>query len=150
MAREAAAKALAADDTLAEAHASMGLVRMWFDWDWKEAEREYLRAIELKPARRFLTCTTTAAGADRQIRRGGGADSRRAGVDPLSVPNNMYLAGVFHYRRDYDRSLEHCRRRSTWTLTTSRRMWCGAKLRTEAHVPRGHCRDGKSARAVGK
>ena len=34
---------------LAEAHASMGVIRMWFEWDWKEAEREFLRAIELKP-----------------------------------------------------------------------------------------------------
>ena len=31
-------------------------------------------------------------------------------VDPLSVPSNMYLAGVFHYRREYDRSLEQCHR----------------------------------------
>jgi serine/threonine-protein kinase len=111
MAREAAAKALAADDTLAEAHASMGLVRMWFDWDWKEAEREYLRAIELKPGQALphvhynllLVQTGRFEEAEEQIRAA-------LAVDPLSVPNNMYLAGVFHYRRDYDRSLEHCRR----------------------------------------
>jgi tetratricopeptide (TPR) repeat protein len=30
--------------------------------------------------------------------------------DPLSVPATMYLAGVFHYRRDFDRSLEQARR----------------------------------------
>jgi len=48
-AKEAVSKALAADETLPEAHASMGVIRMWSEWDWKEAEREYLRAIELNP-----------------------------------------------------------------------------------------------------
>ena len=46
-AKDAAKKALAADDSLAEAHASMGIIRMWYEWNWKEAEREFLRAIEL-------------------------------------------------------------------------------------------------------
>jgi serine/threonine-protein kinase len=111
MASEAAAKALAADDTLAEAHASMGLIRMWFDWNWKEAEREYLRAIELQPGQPLphvqynllLLQTGRFEEAEEQIRAA-------LAVDPLSVPNNMYLAGVFHYRREYDRSLEQCRR----------------------------------------
>ena len=110
-AKQAAAQALAADDTLAEAHASMGMIRMWFDWDWKEAEREYLRAIELKPGQALphvqynllLVQSGRLVEAEEQIRAA-------LAVDPLSVPNNMYLAGVFHYRREYDRSLEQCSR----------------------------------------
>ena len=110
-AKAAVTNALAADDTLAEAHASMGLIRMWFDWDWKEAEREYLRAIELKPGNALprvqynllLVQTGRFEEAEQQIRTA-------LAVDPLSVPSNMYLAGVFHYRREYDRSLEQCHR----------------------------------------
>ncbi|MGB8887198.1 MAG: protein kinase [Candidatus Korobacteraceae bacterium] len=110
-AKEAVANALAADDSLAEAHASMGQIRMWFDWDWKEAEREYLRAIELKPGQPLphvqynllLVQTGRFEEAEEQIRAA-------LVSDPLSVPNNVYLAGVFHYRREYDRSLEYCRR----------------------------------------
>ena len=48
-AREAARKALELDDTLAEAHTDMGTIHFWYDYDWNAAEREFRRAIELKP-----------------------------------------------------------------------------------------------------
>jgi TolB-like protein/Tfp pilus assembly protein PilF len=48
-ARQATEKALELDPSLAEAHASMGIVLMVFDWDFSAAEREFLRAIELNP-----------------------------------------------------------------------------------------------------
>ena len=46
-AREAAEKALALDDGLAEAHTSLALVKEAFDWDWAAAEHEYRRALDL-------------------------------------------------------------------------------------------------------
>ena len=49
-ARAAALKALELDETLAEAHASLGSVALAYDWDWKTAEREFQRAIELSPS----------------------------------------------------------------------------------------------------
>ena len=42
-------KALAYDNTNAEAHAMLGLIRSIFHWDWSGAEQELKRAIELKP-----------------------------------------------------------------------------------------------------
>src|SRR5262249_160824 len=48
LARRHALKALALDDQLAEAHASLGLVGVG-TWDWTTAEKEYKRAIELNP-----------------------------------------------------------------------------------------------------
>ena len=45
----AAAKAVALDDASAEAHASLGFALLRHGWDWRGAEREYLRAIELNP-----------------------------------------------------------------------------------------------------
>jgi len=47
-AKQAAKKAIALDDKLAEAHASLGLV-LWYEGDLEGAEKEYLRAIELNP-----------------------------------------------------------------------------------------------------
>ena len=110
-AKLAAMKALQADESLAEAHASMGVIRMWYEWDWKEAEREFLRAIELKPGQPIphvhynllLVQNGRSEEAEEQIRAA-------LASDPLSVPANVYLAGVFHYRRDYDKSLEQARR----------------------------------------
>lgn len=48
-AKAAAEKAVALDPALADAHASLGLVHMFLDRDFAAAEREYRRAIELKP-----------------------------------------------------------------------------------------------------
>src|SRR4029453_3777761 len=48
-AKAAAVKALAIDDTLAEAHAALALVNLRYDWDWSATEREIKRAIALNP-----------------------------------------------------------------------------------------------------
>lgn len=49
-AKAAALKALEIDETLAEAHTWLGLVKLGFDWDWAGAEHELTRAIELNPS----------------------------------------------------------------------------------------------------
>ncbi len=110
-AKEAVSLALKADESLAEAHASMGVIRMWYEWDWKEAEREFLRAIELKPGlplphvqyNLLLVQNGRSQEAEEQIRLA-------LANDPLSVPATCYLAGVYHYRRNYDCSLAQARR----------------------------------------
>jgi TolB-like protein/Tfp pilus assembly protein PilF len=48
-ARAAAAKALQLDDSLAEAHTSLGMIKLSYDWDWAGAEHEFKRAMELNP-----------------------------------------------------------------------------------------------------
>jgi serine/threonine protein kinase/Flp pilus assembly protein TadD len=110
-AKAAAERALQTDDTLAEAHASMGTIRMWYEWNWEEAEREFKRAIDLNPGDPYahiqynllLLQNGRFVEAEREV---------RAALlsDPLSVRANSYLAGVFHYRREYDRSLKQCHR----------------------------------------
>jgi TolB-like protein/tetratricopeptide (TPR) repeat protein len=49
-AREAALRALSLDGTLAEGHASLGMIRFWYDWDWAAADAAYLRSLELNPS----------------------------------------------------------------------------------------------------
>ena len=48
-AETAAKTSLALDPTQAEGHFVLGFVRFWYDWRWAEAEREFVRAIELNP-----------------------------------------------------------------------------------------------------
>lgn len=48
-AKAAALRALEIDETLAEAHSALGAVALWYEWDWKAAEKHYLRALELDP-----------------------------------------------------------------------------------------------------
>lgn len=47
--REAALKALQLDPNLAEPHASLAMVSFSYDWDWKTAEQEFKRALDLNP-----------------------------------------------------------------------------------------------------
>jgi eukaryotic-like serine/threonine-protein kinase len=49
-ARQAAEKALEIDASLSEAHASMALILLIFEWNFAEAERQFRRAIDLNPA----------------------------------------------------------------------------------------------------
>lgn len=110
-AKEAAERALAIDDTLAEAHASMGTIHMWYEWNWSAAEQDFRRAIDLNPGHpnahvqyNLLFLQTGRFGeAEREIRTA-------LATDPLSIRINSYLAGLFHYRGEYDRSLEQCGR----------------------------------------
>ena len=85
-AKEAALKAIELDETLSEAHVSLGLIKTMFDWDWEGAEREFKQAIELNPnyaaAYSGYAYYFTALGRlDEAI-----AECRRAvELDPLSV-----------------------------------------------------------------
>jgi tetratricopeptide (TPR) repeat protein len=50
-AQAAALRALELDDSLAEVHYVLGILRTWHngEWNWKEAERSFLRALEINP-----------------------------------------------------------------------------------------------------
>lgn len=49
LARAAVERALALDESLAEAHSMMGLIRLWYDWDWQAADEATQRGLALAP-----------------------------------------------------------------------------------------------------
>jgi serine/threonine-protein kinase len=49
LAQSAVAKALFIDDNLAEAHTTLGHLKLYYYWDWKDAERQFKRAIDIQP-----------------------------------------------------------------------------------------------------
>ena len=57
-ARAAAIRALEIDETLAEAHASLGLVKLYYEWDFAEAETSSSAQSSSNLVRRFLTSAT--------------------------------------------------------------------------------------------
>jgi tetratricopeptide (TPR) repeat protein len=77
-AKAAAVAAVAFDEELAEGHASLGFIRAYWDLDWPAAEREFQRAIELKPddwvGRYWYALVLTSLGrfqdSERQIAYG--------------------------------------------------------------------------------
>jgi DNA-binding winged helix-turn-helix (wHTH) protein/TolB-like protein/Flp pilus assembly protein TadD len=106
-AREAALEAVALDDALAEAHASLAFVRMYFDWNWAEAERGFKRALQLNPncapARDkyviLLRTTGRAAEAIDMMKRAQKAD-------PLSLTTNATLGSALCVAREFDEAIE--------------------------------------------
>jgi TolB-like protein len=53
-AKAAAVEALGIDDTLAEAHASLSIIKLFIEWDWTSYQRESKRAIALNPNTRSI------------------------------------------------------------------------------------------------
>jgi tetratricopeptide (TPR) repeat protein len=100
-------KALEIDDTLAEAHASAGLLAMNFDWDWALAEREFRRAIALNPNYATAHQWYGEFLADMGRADEGISEIKRAReLDPLSVIINSDVAKVFLLTRHYDEAVE--------------------------------------------
>ena len=106
-AKAAATRALELDETLAEAHASLGRVLATYDWDWLGAEKEYKRAIELNP--RYATAHQWYGGYLAVMGRSDEAIAERkraVELEPLSPIINFELGLAFYYARDYDHAIE--------------------------------------------
>jgi serine/threonine protein kinase/Tfp pilus assembly protein PilF len=105
-AKAAAMRALELDDGLAEAWASLGAVRWWFDWDWSGAEEAYRRAIELNPNYAtahdgygmMLSARARHDEAIAQIRKA-------ADLDPLSLIIAVHAGWPHYFARDYDAAI---------------------------------------------
>jgi TolB-like protein/DNA-binding winged helix-turn-helix (wHTH) protein/tetratricopeptide (TPR) repeat protein len=96
LARAAALKAIDGDDARAEAYVSLGRIAFSYEWDWAGTEREFKRAIALKPdfvpAHHWYSHFLISQGRfDESL-----AESLRAlALDPLDVAMNFHLG--FHY-----------------------------------------------------
>jgi len=82
----AARGALRLNDSLAEAHAAMGAILLWMEWDWEGAETSLRRAIALNPsyvhAHRWYAVFLCAQGRHAES----AAEMQKArNVDPLSA-----------------------------------------------------------------
>jgi tetratricopeptide (TPR) repeat protein len=110
-AREAALKAMALDDTLAEARHSMAMIKWWGDWDWPGAEREFRRALELNPNAAW----TYMYYADFLMRLKRFDESlavarRGHDLDPLSAPGNDVLCKALFYLGRCGQAVEQMRK----------------------------------------
>jgi len=110
-AREAAKRALAIDETLADAHTSMATVLHWYDWDWAAAEKEYQRAVELNPndprTRQYNAWFLVETGrVDEAI-----AEAKKAQqLDPLSPEVNAFVGQVLILARRNEQAVEQLRK----------------------------------------
>ena len=102
-AMEAARKALTLDNTLAEAYPALALVKVYSQWDWKGAESDFKRAIELKPSYATAYHWYSILLRDRSRFDESVSMARRAlELDPLSLIVNANLGDVYYFARRYD------------------------------------------------
>jgi tetratricopeptide (TPR) repeat protein len=110
-AKEYARKALALDETVPSAHASLAWSLFIYDWDWEGAEREFRRAIELNPRYAsahqwfaFLLCSRGQHDAAL-------LEAHTAlELDPASVSIRRAVGWMYHYARRYETAHDYLAR----------------------------------------
>lgn len=105
-AKAAATKALEIDDRLAEAYVSLGYIRFLYDWNWKQSDREFKRAIEIQPTYAPIFIRRVMLwNAQGQIERAI-ADAEQAKLlDPLAPNGRLALGFTRYFARQYDRAI---------------------------------------------
>src|SRR5262249_6171787 len=109
-AKAAALKAVELDDSLAEAHTSLGSAKE-SEWDWTGAEKEYKKAIELNPnyatAHHWYSGLLAALGKQDEAL----AEAKQAiELDPLSLPINSEVGDLYRDMGRYDEAIQQYRK----------------------------------------
>ena len=127
-AKKAALKAVALDETVADAHFALGFLLDSYEWDWAGAEREYRRALELDPGDTFARghyaqMLAKVGRADAAV-----AEARHAlEPDPLSLISRYFLSLNLTYASpdDFRNRSQRYAPESNWmrTITSTIGIW---------------------------
>jgi len=123
--REAASKALEIDESLSEAHASLGCTYM-LEWDWAGADREFKRAIELDPN---LTTCNPCHYLEYLMAVGRPAEAiaeveRVQEVQPLSNFLGVTLGWIYYCNQYYDRAVRQHQKMLAVNPNFAFTHWC--------------------------
>lgn len=106
-ARVAAIQAIALDDSLAEAHTSLGSYKMFYEWDITGAEESYRKAISLNPryanARHFYSHCLQFSGRETEALR---EMKTAVELEPFSLINNAELGWAYYLANQHDAAIE--------------------------------------------
>jgi serine/threonine-protein kinase len=110
-AKAAAQRALQLDDRLAEAHVSLALVKIYFDWDWEAVEHEADRANKLNPnyptLHHWISIYWCARSRfDKALEQIRFAQE----LDPLSLIINTHYGWVYYFARRFDEAIQQYKR----------------------------------------
>jgi tetratricopeptide (TPR) repeat protein len=106
-AKAATTKALEIDDSLVEAHTTLAHIRMWYEWDWSGAERDFKKAIELNSnyptAHQWYSLHLSFQERHQEAL----TEIKRAyELDPFSLSINLNMGVVYLNARQYDEAIE--------------------------------------------
>jgi TolB-like protein/lipoprotein NlpI len=103
----AAERAVALDSSLAEAHASLALLKLSFDWDWPAADRASLEALRLNSSSTMALYSRAVflswvGRHDEAV----AVAKRAVELDPVAPYMNTLLGAVYFMARRYDEAIE--------------------------------------------
>ena len=110
-AKRAAETAIRLDESLADAHATLGFIHLVYDWDGPAAEQSLQRALDLNPtlaiARlHYAAYLTTQARHEEAV----GEIRRAVEFDPVSIRTNAMATSLLLFAKRYGEAIELARR----------------------------------------
>ena len=111
LAKQAAQKALELDPNLASAHATLGDIHLLFDWDWKAADAEYRRALEINPnsSQAQLGYTDYLSTLGRHDEAISHAEIVNR-VDPLALDSRNEALWAYYFSGRFQETIEQARK----------------------------------------
>ncbi len=109
-AKALAQKAIELDNTLAEAHTSLGYTQLFYDWDWEAAEASFRRAIEITPSYSAVHYWyATYLAVMRRFEEARVHMKRALDLDPLSPLVHALVGWVLFLERRFDEAIAQLR-----------------------------------------
>lgn len=119
-AREATLKALKIDDNLADAHSTLGWIKMLYDWDWPGSEQEFRRAMELNPNdANILTGYSHLLTLKGKFNEALEKARRASELEPLNLRINALEGQALFFAEKYDESSSRLQK----TIELERNFW---------------------------
>jgi TolB-like protein/Tfp pilus assembly protein PilF len=110
-AKEAALRALSIDDQLPEAQTQVAHIRAFFEWDWTQAEADFLKAMEIDPqyafAMHWYASFLCAMGRHEEAVA---MEKKARSVEPLSLIINKNVGTILYYAGRHDEALREYRK----------------------------------------
>jgi len=110
-ARDAASRAIALDDSLAEAHSMMGFVKAHYEYDWPAARQEFQKALQLNPSDSLAHLFYSNSYLSPLGRHEEAIAEMKTAIvlDPFSPRIQSFLGRTYIWARRYDDALAHLR-----------------------------------------
>jgi TolB-like protein/class 3 adenylate cyclase/cytochrome c-type biogenesis protein CcmH/NrfG len=106
-AKDAAVKAIDIDDNLAEGYNSLAAINLLFDWNWDEAEKVFIKALNLN-SNYVQTYSWYALNLsiNKRFDEAISLLNKAIALDPLSAITRTDLGQVYYHHGDYNRAVE--------------------------------------------
>ena len=147
-AKAAALRAIEIDETLAEAHAVLGYILFFYDWDWQAAEKEYMRALELNPnsAEAHFGYAHLLSNTGRHEQALAEIELSRE-LDPVSLVTNALEGQILFFAGRSDDSLDRLNK----TIDLNPNFWLSHLFISRVYTEKGmHAKAVAAAKKAGE